>query len=185
MASLFTRDANGLQAWPDDRTTIAAPSRGRVEVLRHPVTRDSAIVFHDADIALYIPRGGSVVIEAEDEHGADNPRTERALRKALESVQADELRQHHAFRPHAQYQHSCVACGKPETNWRHDDGQGDDSEDDTNADTLTHYLKSSVNGHSPSCWMKEAFSFPRGTVVEMVTEASKDNYLIVNRAVSQ
>lgn len=68
-ASLFTKQANGLQAWPPNRTTIAVPARSEwVEVIRNPQTGDSTILIraeHIADdLALYIPRGGSVVIEA-------------------------------------------------------------------------------------------------------------------------
>lgn len=66
-ASLFTRSANGLQAWPDDGTTIAIPAKCKVVVDQHKVTKDSAIqVMMESrtdDVALYIPRGGSVVIE--------------------------------------------------------------------------------------------------------------------------
>jgi hypothetical protein len=72
-ASLFTRYANGLQAWPDDRTTIEIPAFSEaVQVSTHPRTGDSAICIFAAtgiqdDVALMIPRGGSVVIEAADE----------------------------------------------------------------------------------------------------------------------
>lgn len=76
-ASLFTRDANGLQAWPDDRTTIGIPSRCRVQTIIHPQTKDMAVFvgnpteMHrhgiDGDLHLYIPRGGSVVIECAEE----------------------------------------------------------------------------------------------------------------------
>lgn len=42
-ASLFTRDKNGLQAWPDDRTTIAIPARCRVAVTINERTKDSVV----------------------------------------------------------------------------------------------------------------------------------------------
>ncbi len=67
-AQLFTRDANGLQAWPDDRTKIEIQAKAKVEVIQDRFTGDNAIaVFGPTladDLALYIPRGGSVVIEA-------------------------------------------------------------------------------------------------------------------------
>ena len=67
-ASLYTRDASGLQAWPDDHTTIQVPARAKVETYIHPQTKDAGIYVEGPkrqdDIRLYIPRGGSVVIEA-------------------------------------------------------------------------------------------------------------------------
>ncbi len=69
-AQLFTRYANGLQAWPDDRTKIAMPSRAKVESYVNRQTGDAGVYiqcFHrQDDIRLYIPRGGSVVIEASE-----------------------------------------------------------------------------------------------------------------------
>ena len=68
-ASLFTRSKNGLQAWPDDRTTIQIPAKCEAEVMQHFQTKDSAIRIpafgqFRHELAIYIPRGGSVVIEA-------------------------------------------------------------------------------------------------------------------------
>jgi hypothetical protein len=63
-ASLFTRDARGLQSWPDDGTTIEIPARCRVQTFTHTITKDSAIEANN--VVLFIPRGGSVVIEAAD-----------------------------------------------------------------------------------------------------------------------
>lgn len=87
-ASLFTRYANGLQAWPNDalpqvpfgavvdERMIGIPARCHVETIIHPQTKDMSVFVanpadmhrygHDGDLHLYIPRGGSVVIEAGD-----------------------------------------------------------------------------------------------------------------------
>jgi hypothetical protein len=98
-ASLFIRYANGLQAWPNDALAqvafgavvderpIEIPARCHVETIIHPRTKDMVVFVanpaemhrygHDGDVHLYIPRGGSVVIEARDE-GEDE--MERARR---------------------------------------------------------------------------------------------------------
>jgi hypothetical protein len=62
-ASLFTRDARGLQSWPEDGTTIEIPARCRVQTFTTSY-RDTAI--QAGAVILLIPRGGSVVIEAVD-----------------------------------------------------------------------------------------------------------------------
>jgi hypothetical protein len=85
-ASLFTRYANGLQAWPADRTKIGIPAFSEsVSVKRNEQTGDSSIHIFAAtgiqdDVALYIPRGGSVVIEAVDDPSWVNKALDRLKR---------------------------------------------------------------------------------------------------------
>lgn len=77
---IYTRYASGLEAWPndelaqvpfgtsEDKATIEIPVYcWNVETIKHAVTGDSSIHVMtgeiENDVARFIPRGGSVVIE--------------------------------------------------------------------------------------------------------------------------